>query len=209
MLRRLLVSSDVVAIQESHGNTESANELISTHDKTHDARFSQHHNPLAGGNFLFIKKDILGKRGTTEFHDILPGRANGSISKNGGHSIEVINVHNFDLKAADRRRLFSRIALAKQRASDDTMGKSIFILLGDFNFLAPGEAATKFGESGPDANVRTARSSDPELKQWSDALADMTEILQPEPTRLGMRTDGATQHANASRIDRVYVSTPP
>ena len=54
MLMNLILSSDIVAIQGSHGNKVSVNKLIKVHDKTHDAGFSLHYNPMAGGNFSWV-----------------------------------------------------------------------------------------------------------------------------------------------------------
>ena len=83
---------------------------------------------MAGGNILFVKRDLLGKNSTNSFNDIVQGRVNSALTLKGNHSIEVINVHSFDLESKERRRVFKAIDHAKERAARDPSGKSMLFV---------------------------------------------------------------------------------
>ena len=99
--------------------------------------------------------------------------------------------------------MFGKIERAKRNVD------SLVVILWDFNFHPAGEASTKFGMVGPNANTNVAKHSDPENRRWVAPLQDMTAIFQSDATCLGDRKENADRHITASRIDRVYVSTPP
>lgn len=184
--------------------------LAKIHDITHESHGSPHPDPASGGNILFVKKDLLGPGTKPVFYDIVAGRANGALMQKHMQSIEIINVHNFGLNRKERNCIFTRIAAAKRRAAADLSGKSVLLLLGDFNFLAPGETMTKLSNIESNTLALVSRESEPDVERWSTPLANITEIYQPEHTRIGDRTESnGTRHYTASRLDRVYISWPP
>ena len=71
--RHLVLSSDVVGIQEAHGNETNARKARIVHEKTH--QITHHPNPKARGTIISIKNNMLGV-GTVLLHDkIIEGRA--------------------------------------------------------------------------------------------------------------------------------------
>ena len=208
-LKSIVMGSDIIGVQEVHGNDVSMRKIISNHQNTHIAHPSPHPNAAAGGNLLFVKKNLMGPRTSVHFEDVVPGRVNWVVISKDMQRIEVFNVHNFDISHAERRRLFDRIEAAKRQAATDPTGRNFVILMGDFNFLAPGETPTKLGQTGQVANVKLASSSDNEARRWRKPMTGLTEIFQAEFTRLGDRNEGEHHHLNASRLDRIYISLPP
>ena len=162
VLFKLILDTDIVAIQEAHGTSASAAKLEQIHSKTHHMHYSPHSNHMAGGNIIFIKRGLMGKDCEPTFKDIVKGRVDAALIVKGCHSIEVINVHNFDLKSKHRRRVFSAIEIAKKRASLDPSGKSMVFVMGDFNNLPPGETATKLDSTLQTIGAREAPQKDPE-----------------------------------------------
>ena len=70
-----LLATDVMGIQETHGNSANVKKMQSTHEKTHAIYYTQHPNPKAGGNIIGIKKDLLGPDTVINHEEIVAGRA--------------------------------------------------------------------------------------------------------------------------------------
>jgi hypothetical protein len=79
-------------------------------------------------------------------------------------------------------------------------------VMGDFNILPPGETATKLDSTFQTIGARETPQKYPETYRWEKALQGLTELHQFEPTPV--RVDGDVTHLTASRLDRVYISTP-
>ena len=202
-----MLDSDIIALQETHGNNTSASKLIATNNKTHEGFFSGHPDHATGGCLLLIRHRLLGPDQHTEHVILLPGRAHLVRVTRRGSAITFVNVHNEALNRSQKRRLHNAITRATQSAAADPTGASFVVLLGDFNFVPLGECPTRIPPR-PDFALVPAPASAAESRRWRNVLLPFTEIFQDEPTRVGPVGTPLLPAMLGSRIDRIYVSLP-
>jgi endonuclease/exonuclease/phosphatase family metal-dependent hydrolase len=207
-LRDIVISSDIIALQETHGNDTAAAKLISNNNLTHEGFFSGHPDQATGGCILLIRNRLLGPDQQTEHTILLPGRAQQVRVSRRGASITIFNVHNEKINRSQKRRLHRSISRATSYAAADLTGASFVVLLGDFNYVPLGECPIRVPPRA-DVALVPAPASVAEARRWRDVLAPFTEIYQDAPTRVGPIGTAALPAMLGSRIDRIYISLPP
>ena len=106
-----------------------------------------------------------------------------------------------------RAKLFREINKAYTHAGRDLSASSFVVVLGDFNFVPPGEVALRSPPS-PGAAQLTSSAASADPRRWAATLAPFTEIFQPDITRFGPVRCPLDPVFLGSRLDRILVSLP-
>ena len=164
MLLKMLIVNDIVALQEVHGDKADMKLLTQRHTQSHTSGLSPHDNPTAGGVITYVKNDLLGINTKRADKPIVDGRVLRSIiSKQIGpekHSITIFNVHNFGCSDRQVENIKKYVSEARNKAFKAGPNHAVFVL-GDFNFLVPGEARHHYG-SEYSINTPLATATSPE-----------------------------------------------
>ncbi len=140
IVTELLIKSDVLALQEAHGSQRDIDRFCERQSNTHQGQGIAHRRNDSGGVLLFIRNDLLGSSTEVSFEVLAQGRAMYGEARANGTVVAAINVHNFDLSEQERAKILKKAKDVKQEVRKDATGKSILIMLGDWNFSSIGEA---------------------------------------------------------------------
>ena len=146
-LNRLLNNYDVVAVQELHGDELACKRLKDDYRHSHLVNYSVGPCQATAGIAFFTKHSISDKTIGIPALDIFePGRAGTLTLTFGDGDIYISNIHHFDLN--DQHAVVRRVTAYHRKARSSSSGCSVSILAGDFNFLPPGEKASRVGIDG-------------------------------------------------------------
>lgn len=192
-----------MVVQETNG-TEAALTQFGRQPPSHHAYTSAGPNKHAGGLLTLASKKKL-PTPSTPVH-IAHGRVLLTYLRSNNFIAIIFNVHNEDINELELRRRKSRFRDARQAQDDDEEMCTFTILVGDFNFLAPGEHTAHVGINTHNKPPPTNQKHQQEAWRWKGIIGTLTELEQPCYTRCG----ASKEHPSIlSRIDRIYTSIPP
>ena len=136
-LNKLLHDNDAVAVQETHGHSEHWATTRKQLDKSHKIFHS--HDPESrnkAGVALFLKRKLYRQAFRDEVVEVNPGStltvrlffAKGCLS--------FTSIHNFEMNETAQRQTAKHCADENRNAQNDEQGSSVYLIGGDFNFLA-------------------------------------------------------------------------
>ena len=129
-------SYDFVCLQEAHGN--SSDFIVALPGLSHEWLFFENASGDAGHTAILARKSVVGDA-AVEHTIIAASRAQKVAFSNFGKSTSVWNIHNYGIPS------YGTLARSLQRDINRSMTDPLTCLtyiLGDFNFLAPGESIT-------------------------------------------------------------------
>ena len=206
----LMNNSDVMFLQEVHGDAAAATKWANTFRKTHECFFSLLPEAAKGGVAICVKKQLLKLAVEKPIVEVLEaGRVMTIVLKMPLGTIAAVCAHHFDLQK--ERETVSKIAKLIEDARCDAAGRSFAILGGDFNYTVPGEMAARVGVEGAAFPTTEASSfSRSRAAVWAPALSKCVELHQQWPTRGGnAENKKGDKYFIATRIDRIYFSGTP
>jgi hypothetical protein len=144
-----------------------------------------------GGVALFVRKSIVEKCvSKPELVEWVPGRAASLTLCFEEDSITTNNVHQFDLNAKLLNSVTSKVNATVVKARADPSARSVAFTVGDWNFNAPSEVASRLGISVKgDPGVEESGKHRNLQKKWELAIGGCLEFYQPEPTRIATVTN--------------------
>jgi endonuclease/exonuclease/phosphatase family metal-dependent hydrolase len=194
ILAALTATSDIICLQEVHGSVADLAELRSLHPLW-SACGSFCSSRAAGGVVIMYSKKIASAFTSIVDLPVVQGWIHRVALDGPCGSLNIICVHS-------NPRLADALRLAEFRKISKCIGESASttsMVVGDFN--APAPAEERF-----DMLLQKWTTSDQRLAVAIEATIDkMTEVLQPDFTRVGME-GGA--HRFFSRIDRLFTDMP-
>lgn len=119
-------------------------------------------------------------------------------------TIFVTNIYIFGISAPQAQHLSKKIAAYTSKADSDVTGRSVAFLCGDFSFAEANDPPTR---TSCDEHVTTRSDEPPQhkylRKHWSEVTCSLTELHQPEHTRIGtpqilLMTNTSTHHASTA-----------
>ena len=109
------------------------------------------------------------------------------------------NIHNFGITGANLSLLLGRIRRDLELAADNP-DSVLVVLAGDFNLLARGETQTRLSRPVPPSeSIGVIHQASP----WDSIFGGLTELKHGADTHYTPSSD------SSSRIDRIFISSPP
>ena len=215
-LNKLLHDNDVVAVQETHGQSEqwstTRKRLVKSHKVFHS------HDPDSrnkAGVALFIKRRLSQQAFREEVVEVNPGRTLTVRLFFTKGCLSLTSIHNFEMNEAAQRQTAKHCADENRNAQNDEQGSSIHLIGGDFNFLARGEIPTRVSTKEIEIPLKfnDTRATNQSNVKWGAMMANSMEHHQPNKTRIGHNPNANespdTHYLIAKRIDRIYSSILP
>ena len=195
-LDKLLKSSTITFVQESHGSRAEIERLLYHYRKSFYIFHACGPDRGTGGTITFVDKSFFGNVSSTV---IVEGRASRTVVDRDGSKVILYNIHNFGLTGELLDLVFDSINQDRQLAKDDP-SKYTVVIGGDFNNFVPGEAQQYL--NFPTKEETTSRDNG-RSRLWNEHLGHFTELHQRFPTHF------APGSLAMGRIDRLYTSVPP
>lgn len=200
ILQQLLDSSDVLALQETHGDAAHLYEL-QKHLPFHAlyGSFCEHRGQ--GGVVLAIRRTLLARCTTVTAHQLEPGRVLRLLLDGPSVALNLVSVHiDTSLPQNLQHNLLRRLLQVRDLTLDFTT-----LLAGDFNFTFPGDSRLRL------CDTRYIPSDDP-LGSWFVEHSDPFKAIHYDGySRVGynLLENGDRVPAILSAIDHVMTDLPP
>ena len=202
VLDRVLLSANVVLLQEVHGTQEEAALAFFRYERDWLIRFNPGPDRNNGGTAIFIKKDDLKAECSVTNDNLIAGRVQRVEVLVDAEHLVLWNIHHEHLAPNRTREVVRVMTQDVEEADGDSLRRAVWSA-GDWNFLAPGE--TQLSIASPVACSSAPDNCSPlssNQTTWQETLGRMTELQQSAPTRF------STSSLTCSRLDRIYTSTP-
>ena len=200
LLLRLLDASDLLALQETHGDSAHLHELqkqLPFHQLY--GSFCEHRG--MGGVIIAVRHTLLHRSTTALSHQVVPGRALRLLLDGPEMALNFLNIHlDTSLPQHHQHSLLTRIFHMRDLSMDFTT-----ILAGDFNFTFPGDCRLRLSDT------RQLPSDDP-LGTWFSEHSDPFKAIHYDGfSRVGfhVQPDGSRTPAILSAIDHIMSDLPP
>lgn len=193
-LRGVMAQSDVVALQEVHGNVEALKMELAPLLGGWFVAMTAHDDFTSGGTAMLVRRGALGDDVELVDEELHRGRALAVTARRGASSVTWVSLHHFGMSVAEVNRFSGRVRQLVDDAQWDPMNRLV-VLMGDLNYDAPAEAPWR------SAGGRGAHRCGP--ASLRAVVAAMTELQQPHPSRCEL-----AHGIVLSRMDRCYISVP-
>ncbi|CAK0873260.1 unnamed protein product, partial [Prorocentrum cordatum] len=208
-----LRSTSLLALQEVHGSHHELQHAV--HLAHIEASiFSSIPERGAGGVAIIapgLPQSIADDESRFTHTELVPGRAQRLLIKTMSESeaaqgalpnmVVIYNVHNFRLTAQEVDKVAGSIRAEVITASQQPERIAILVM-GDFNFMD--EAPLEMKAPLVNKSLPRLRRHNPEHQlAWESVLTNMTELDPEIPTHY------TEQSQQCTRIDKIYISTPP
>ena len=210
-MRKDVSKSSIVAIQEVHGTPEKVSRMLFplrkdfliVHSFTPNADDNPGYKEDQGSVITLVPMVPNISANMFEKMEVVPGRVLRVSVVLGSYHWYHWNIHNHGL-TQDQVNQVTDLIDADASSVRANPKEYFLIVCGDFNFLPPGEYHKSV--SRPNSTTRDRHDppvARPNQPRWQNSLEKMTDIQQP------FETHYHSASATLSRLDRLYVASPP
>ena len=207
--RRLVKKAHVLVILEAHGNEAQYESFKRDFARSHGIYYSLPSDQWAGGVLLMVDNDLLDKaEAAPTVEEVLASRVLAVDMEFSDGFLSFTGLHNFNFGSSERKVLdFIR---GKFDKAQNSTGRNVAFVAGDFNFLASGDLPVRVSLDG--SPVRPLANRLPRIqvaRKWEEVLLRGTELAQNKLTRFATKSEDSQQLVLGARLDRVYCSLVP
>ena len=196
LLTKLLASSSVLALQETHADEEALSILFPELSRDRWLFASAGASHAVGGIAVSIRRSSFSSSATADATVLVPGRVQLVRICDGNAQIYFLNMHVFDISEATRRKIFRHMAPISSLAISRP-DRCIIFALGDVNSIAEQDFAYDVTSGEPILEDPASRRRN---EEWLPLWGDWLELGATDPTHFNK------QHSRLSRIDRMWTS---